>query len=79
MDSSSYPSHLTFEPEGIIERISLYLDATSTTKFVGTHRNACGLIGLGRLDSHNALRSMPAHVLGEPEKVVFSGKPLRLD
>jgi hypothetical protein len=78
MSSQEIQDHLLFEPVGIIERISLCLDAVPTSIFVCTHRRACIIMGLERIDSRTAYYKMQPHTLEEPRSAIFKGKPERL-
>ncbi len=79
MSTQQIPDHLLFDPVGIIERISLCLDAVPTSIFVCTHRRACAMMGLERIDSRTAFSKMRPHALEDPPSAIFSGTPVRLD
>jgi hypothetical protein len=79
MSTQQIPEHLLFDPVGIIERISLCLDAVDTSIFVSTHRRACVMMGLERIDSRTAYYKMRPHTLEEPTSTIFAGTPVRLD
>ena len=77
--SSHIPAQLLFDPVGIIEKISLCLHASPTSMFLCTHRRACAIMGLERIDSRTAYNKMRPYTLEEPTSAIFAGTPLRLE
>jgi hypothetical protein len=74
------PDSLPFEPTGIVERISTYLDLCSTTVYTMTHRDACIIIGLQRLDHHTTAYGVQAHKLEheDPRSFLYKGSSFRI-